>query len=73
MTRVVVGPNDQVALPRAVREKLGISEGDRVIVNVTGEVALLTKKDPDVFRESGSFLPEDFEDVLSSLRSDPDE
>lgn len=68
MTEVVVTRNHQVTLTKDVRDKLGIREGDRVIVNVLGDSALLTKRDPGAFRESSPFLPEDFEDTLEELR-----
>lgn len=71
MTEVVVTRNHQMTLTKDIREKLGIREGDRVIVNVLGDVAMITKQDPGAFRGEASFLPEDFEAALSALRGDP--
>lgn len=73
MAEVTVTRNHQVTLTKDVREKLGIREGDKVIVNVLGDVALITKRDPDAFRDAPSFLPDDFEEVLAEMRSDPEQ
>lgn len=73
MSEVVVTRNHQVTLTKDVREKLGIREGDRVVVNVLGDVALVTKRDPGAFRHAGSFLPDDFEETLDELRKDPEQ
>lgn len=73
MAEVTVTRNHQVTLTKDVRDKLGIREGDKVIVNVLGDVALITKRDPDTFRDAASFLPEDFESTLSEMRGDTDE
>ncbi len=71
MAEVTVTRNHQVTLTKDVRDKLGIREGDKVIVNVLDDSALITKKDPDAFRDAPSFLPEDFEEVLTRMRGDP--
>lgn len=73
MSEVVVTRNHQVTLTKDVREKLGIREGDRVIVNVLGNVALITKRDSRAFRDSGSFLPDDFDEFLEGSRGDSEE
>ncbi len=73
MSEVVVTRNHQMTLTKDVREKLDIREGDRMIVNVVGDAAIVTKRDPDTFRDAGSFLPEDYDAVLSEIREDPDE
>lgn len=73
MAEVTVTRNHQVTLTKDVREKLGIREGDKVVVNVLGDVAVIAKRDADAFRDAPSFLPEDFYDVLSEVRGDPEE
>ncbi len=37
MALVKVLPKGQITLPKAIRERVGISEGDRVLVEVVGE------------------------------------
>lgn len=70
MPQVVVTRGSQITLTRDVREKLGIREGDVVTVNTLGGMVLITKRDPDAWRRSGDFLPENFAKTLKSLRSD---
>lgn len=73
MPEVTVTRNHQVTLTKDVREKLDIREGDKVSVNVLGDVALVTKRDPQAFRDAPSFLPDDFESSLSEMRGDAEE
>lgn len=73
MSEVVVTRNHQMTLTKDVREKLDIREGDRIIINVVGDSAIISKRDPAAFREAGSFLPDDYEETLSQLRGDPKE
>lgn len=68
MVEVVVTRNHKVTLPKDLRDKLSIREGDRVVLNVLGGSALLTKRDPGAFREGSSFLPKDFDETLEELR-----
>lgn len=73
MSEVVVTRNHQVTLTKDVREELGIREGDRVIINTVGDVAIVAKRDPSVWRETEPFLPDSFETLLERLRQDPQE
>lgn len=68
MPQVVVTRGAQITLAKEVRDKLGIREGDVVNVNALGNMAIITKRDPGVWRRLGRFLPEDFEDVLRETR-----
>lgn len=70
MTTVVVTRGSQITLTKDIREKLGIKEGDTVTINAIGHAALITKRDPTVWRRVGDFLPPDFERTLASLRED---
>ena len=70
MTEVIVTRNGQITLSKDVREKLGIREGDHVIVNVSGDVVLVSKKDPTIWDRVGSFLPENFEKILKEIHGD---
>jgi AbrB family looped-hinge helix DNA binding protein len=69
MSEVSVTRGSQITLTKEVREKIGIEEGDIVTVNVSGDQAIITKKDPDAFDEAG-FLPDDFEDMMEETRKD---
>ncbi len=68
MTEVVVTRGSQITLTKEVREKLGIHEGDVVTVNTLGDLALVSKKDSEVWDNVESFLPDDFEDLLKETR-----
>lgn len=70
MAQTVVTRNAQITLTREVRERLGIREGDIVIINVVGEQAMLTKRDPGFWRSHEPCLPEDFGEVLRKMRGD---
>lgn len=70
MPQVVVTRGSQITLTKDVRDKLGIREGDTVVVNTMGGVAIIAKRDPNVWRQLGGFLPPNFEDTLRRLRSD---
>lgn len=69
MSEVKVTRGSQITLTREVREKIGVKEGDRVILNVVDGQIMVTKKDPEVFETEG-FLPEEFESSLKEMRRD---
>lgn len=73
MTEVVVTRGSQITLTKAVRDRLGIREGDTVIVNTLGDIAIIAKRDPSVWRRLGGFLPPNFEQTLKKIRSDSTE
>jgi len=73
VTEVVVTRGCQITLAKDVREKLGIREGDIVIVNALGGVATIAKRDPKVWRTLGGFLPPDFQETLKKMRTDSTE
>lgn len=70
MTQVVVTRGSQITLTKEVRDKLGIREGDTVVVNTLGGIAIIAKRDPKSWRKLGGFLPPNFEDTLKKIRSD---
>lgn len=70
MSQSTVTRNGQVTLTKEIREKLNISEGDIININIMGESVIISKKDVDVWDKINSFLPENFEKVLSDLRGD---
>jgi len=67
-TRVTRG--SQITLTKDVREKMHVKEGDRVILNLQGEILMVSKRDARVFDNFESFLPKDFDKELRRLRSD---
>jgi len=68
MTEVVVTRGGQITLTKDVRDKLGIREGDVVHINIEGDMARVSKRDPSVF-EHHNFLPENFDKVLKAMRT----
>ena len=68
MAEVIVTRGSQITLTKDIRDKLGIKEGDLITLNVLGETAILSKKDPKAF-EKHNFLPENFSKLLKELRS----
>ena len=71
MASVTVTRHSQVTIPKKIREAAGIAEGDRVKMKVVeGDKIIIEKADKEVWLDCTGFLPEDFEKVLASLRSD---
>lgn len=68
MTEVLVTRGGQITLTKDVRERMHIAEGDIVMLNVLGDTALVTKKNPKAFEKS-NFLPESFSKTLKEMRS----
>jgi AbrB family looped-hinge helix DNA binding protein len=66
----VVTRGGQITLTKDVRERMNIREGDTVVLNVAGDVVMLSKRDPKVFDKFDDFLPEKFDNVLAKMRSD---
>ena len=67
MTVVKVTRNSQITIPKEVREKVGIKEGDRVDVTVEGDKVVIRKIELD---EITDFLPKDFEEIMKKMRKD---
>jgi AbrB family looped-hinge helix DNA binding protein len=71
VTSVTVTRHSQVTIPKEIREAVGIEEGDKVKMKIVeGNKIMIEKTDREVWRDCTDFLPEDFEKVLASLRSD---
>lgn len=68
MTEVIVTRGGQITLTRDVRERLHIKEGDTIMLNLSGESILISKKDPKAF-ETRNFLPDNFSKTLKDIRS----
>ena len=67
MTIVKVTRNSQITIPKEIREKVGIKEGDRVDVTVEGDKVVIRKIELD---EITDFLPKDFEEIMNKMRKD---
>ena len=70
MTETMVTRGGQITLTKELRDELGISEGDKVVLNRLGSIILVSKKDPDIFDRFSDFLPERFDKTLAKIRSD---
>jgi AbrB family looped-hinge helix DNA binding protein len=71
MASVTVTRHSQVTIPKEIREAVGIMEGDKVKMKVVdGKKILIEKANEEVWKECTDFLPEDFEKLLTSLRTD---
>lgn len=71
MASSTVTRHSQVTIPKKIRDAAGIVEGDLVKMKVVeGDKIMIEKADKEVWRDCTGFLPEDFERVLASLRSD---
>lgn len=73
MPEVIVTRGSQITLTKEVREKMKVKEGDIIILNVIGDVLLASKRDPKILRKVSNFLPENFDKILKSIRSNPEE
>jgi len=71
MASVTVTRHSQVTIPKEIREAVGIIEGDKVKMKVVeGNKIMIEKANQDAWKDCTDFLPEDFEKILASLRSD---
>jgi AbrB family looped-hinge helix DNA binding protein len=70
MNSVIVTRHSQVTIPKDIREAVGITEGDRVKMRVEGKKIVIEKADEEAWKDCTDFLPEDFEKLMVSLRSD---
>jgi AbrB family looped-hinge helix DNA binding protein len=71
MASATVTRHSQVTIPKEIREAVGITEGDKVRMKVIeGDKIIIEKADKEIWRDCTDFLPEDFDKVLASIRSD---
>ncbi|MEK6887373.1 MAG: AbrB/MazE/SpoVT family DNA-binding domain-containing protein [Candidatus Aenigmatarchaeota archaeon] len=69
----IVTRGGQITLTKEIRERLGIKEGDKVILNISGDTVMVSKRDPKIFDKFDDFLPQRFDNVLSKIRLDEKE
>ncbi len=71
MASVTVTRHSQVTIPKKIREEVGITEGDKVNMKVVdGNKIVIEKTNQDAWTDCTDFLPEDFEKILKSMRTD---
>jgi AbrB family looped-hinge helix DNA binding protein len=71
MASVTVTRHSQVTIPKKIREAAGIAEGDRVKMKVVeGNKIIIEKTTEEAWKDCTDFLPEDFDKLLASLRTD---
>ena len=71
MASVTVTRHSQVTIPKEIREAVGIAEGDRVHMKVVeGNKIIIEKANKEAWKDCTDFLPEDFEKILKTLRTD---
>ena len=71
MASVTVTRHSQVTIPKAIREAVGITEGDKVKMEVVeGNKIVIEKATEEAWKACTDFLPVDFEKLLTSLRTD---
>ncbi len=69
----IVTRGNQITLTKEIRERLHIKEGDTVVLNLSGDVLVISKKNSKVFDKFEDFLPEKFDKTLKRIRSDEKE
>lgn len=71
MRSATVTRHSQVTIPKDIRKAVGIEEGDKVQMTVVeGNRIVIEKASEDAWKDCTDFLPEDFEKVLNTVRSD---
>lgn len=70
MVIIKVTRNSQITIPKDIREKLGIKEGDIVEIRTELGKIVIEKIENDIWDDCSDFLPENFEKILKEIRSD---
>lgn len=70
MAETTITRNYQITLTKDIRDKLGLKEGDILIMNSEGERIIIEKRKVDIWGKIGKCLPDDFEEILKSTRTD---
>jgi len=68
--KTIVTRGNQITLTKDIREKLKIKEGDRLILNLEGDMLIVTKRNSKVLDDLKGFLPKNFEADLRGMRTD---
>ncbi len=67
MSETTVTRGGQITLTKDIRERLNIHVGDRICLNILGDSALISKKDPHILAKK-KFLPKNFGEIQKSIR-----
>jgi AbrB family looped-hinge helix DNA binding protein len=67
MSIVKVTRNSQITIPKEIRKKVGIKEGDRVEITVEGNRVLIRKIEMEDITD---FLPRNFEETIAKTKKD---
>ena len=70
MVRVKFTRRSQIVIPKDIREKLDIKEGDFLEIRTELGKIVIEKIENDIWDDCSDFLPENFEKVLQEIRSD---
>ena len=60
----------QITIGKQIRDLLGIKIGAPVEINILGKMIIVEKSDENIFEKTGNFLPKNFKETLSKIRSD---
>ena len=73
MVIVKVTRNSQITIPKDIREKLDIKEGDIVEIRTELGKIVIEKIENDIWDDCSDFLPKNFEKTLKEIRSEATE
>ena len=68
MPVVKITRNYQITIPKQIRDKLGLKEGDKVEIYQEGDKIVIKKLQKEELEELRDFLPENFDEILSKIR-----
>lgn len=71
--QTIVTRGGQITLTKEIRNRLDIREGDKIVLNISGGVLMVSKRDPKIFDKFDDFLPERFDKIIRKIRSDEKE
>ena len=72
MKSITISSKNQVVIPSAVRAKLGVQSGDRLVIDRVNENEVVLKKEPSYHQLIGT-IPTQNEDPTQRIRTIRDE
>ncbi len=66
----IITRGNRITLAKDIREKLKIKEGDRLILNLEGDMLIVTKRNSKALDDLKGFLPTNFETDIRGMRTD---
>jgi AbrB family looped-hinge helix DNA binding protein len=67
MPVVKVTRNSQITIPKEIRDRIGIKEGDRVDISIEGDKVVVRKVE---LEDITDFLPKNFDEIRAKMRKD---